>query len=64
MRPPEFIVQRDSMPTGRYDTPETYVEVAARTAGLKEERKKRDKETEDKFCAENGVNRNPYGLKA
>jgi ferredoxin len=64
VRPPEFIIQRDNMPTGRYDTPEKYIEVADLTAGLKEGRRKRDKEMEDKWCAKHRVNRNPYGIQA
>lgn len=64
VRPPEFIVSRDSMPSGRYDTPESYLELQKRMLPLKEERKKRDKEMEDKWCAEKGVNRNPHGIKA
>jgi len=52
------------MPSGRYDTPESYLELEKRMEPLKQERKKRDKEIEDKWCAEKGVNRNPYGIEA
>ena len=48
VRPPEFIVQSDSIPAGRYEKPETYFELQERMKPLKAARKKSDKEMEDK----------------
>jgi ferredoxin len=64
VRPPEFIVRRDSMPAGRYDAPEHYAKVAEKLEALQPARRKREKEMEDKWCAEHGLDRNPYGIKA
>ena len=62
VRPPNFIVQRDSMPTGRYDTPETYHEMAKRMDSLRAKRRKRDKKLEEEYCAEHGIDRNPHRI--
>ncbi len=63
VRPPEFIAEHDKPELGRYDKPEKYYAKADTSMVERQARMKAEKEMEDQYCLENGINRDPYRSK-
>lgn len=63
VRPPEFIPMDAKPELGRYDAPEKYYAKAETSIVAREARIKADKKMEEKYCLENGINRDPYRSK-